>query len=90
MREFCAEQARRIAERWAAVHAAQAAEPVRQTRVTEIVIRDSRRPMQTIRVVREPRGHAWGRGRISVNGVAIGGRPRGRTAIGKLLAEALA
>jgi hypothetical protein len=76
--------------RWAAHHAANAGEPQRHSRVTEVTIRDSHRPMQNVRIHRESIGHAWSRARVYVNGQRIGRRTFGSTAMGKLLAEALA
>ena len=63
---------------------------MRQTRIEEITIRSSLRPLQIIRIERQPRDQAWSRGRVEVNGQRIGRRPFGRTALGKLIAEALA
>jgi hypothetical protein len=60
--------------------AAHAGDPQRHSRVSEVTIRDSHRPMQIIRIHREPTEHSWSRGR----------RTFGKTALGKLLAEALA
>jgi hypothetical protein len=76
--------------RWAAYHAAQAGEPVRQSRVTEITVRDSHRPMEIVRIVREPRDHSWGRGRVEVNGKPVGRRALGISGIARLLARSLA
>lgn len=75
--------------RWAAYHAAKADEPVRQSRVTEITIRDSHRPMEIVRIVRQPRAHSWGRGRVTVNGRPVGRRAFGVSAIARLLARSL-
>jgi hypothetical protein len=77
------------AARWDAHHAAHAGDPQRHSRVTDITIRDSHRPMQTVRIHRESIGHAWSRGRIYVNGQRVGHRAYGRTALAKLIAEAL-
>ena len=78
------------AARWDAHHAAHAGDPQRHSRVTDITIRDSHRPMQTVRIFREPTEHSWSRGRVYVNGKRVGRRTLGKTALGKLLAEALA
>jgi hypothetical protein len=75
--------------RWDAHHAAHAGEPKRHSRVSELTIRDSHRPLQIIRIHRESKGHAWSRGRVYIDGHRIGHRAFGRTALGKLLAEAL-
>ena len=84
------ESARKAANaRWSAYHAAQAGEPQRHSRSTELTIRDSHRPMQIIRIHRESIGHAWSRGRVYINGRRVGHRAFGRTALAKLLAEAL-
>ena len=76
--------------RWTEYHAAQAAEPVRQSRVTELTIRDTHRPMEIVRIVRQPRDHSWGRGRVTVNGRPVGRRAFGVSAIAQLLARSLA
>jgi hypothetical protein len=76
--------------RWAAVRAARAEEPIRQTRIDEITIRSSIRPQQILRVERQPAERGWSRAHVYVNGRRVGCRGYGRTALGKLLAEALA
>ena len=76
--------------RWAAYHAFQAGDPQRHSRVIELTIRDSHRPMQVIHIHRESIGHAWSRARVYVNGSRVGVRAFGRTALAKLVAEALA
>jgi hypothetical protein len=75
--------------RWAAYHATQDAEPVRQSRVTEIVIRDSHRPMEVIRLTREPRGQTWSRAIVTQNNQPVGRRAFGVSAISRLLARSL-
>jgi hypothetical protein len=69
---------------------AHAGDPQRHSRVSEVTIRDSHRTMQIIRIHREPTEHSWSRGRVYVNGKRVGRRTFGKTALGKLLAEALA
>ena len=75
--------------RWAAYHVAQDGEPVRQSRVTELTIRDTHRPMEIVRIVRQPRDHSWGRGRVTVNSRPVGRRAFGISAIARLLARSL-
>ena len=76
--------------RGAANHAFQAGDPQRHSRVIELTIRDSHRPMQVIHIHRESIGHAWSRARVYINGSRVGVRAFGRTALAKLIAEALA
>jgi hypothetical protein len=75
--------------RWASVRAARADEPIRQTRIDEITIRSTIRPMQIIRIERQPKAHGWSRAHVYVNGQRVGRRTYGRSAIAKLLATAL-
>lgn len=76
--------------RWAVVRAARAAEPVRETRVVEIEVRDSHRPRATVRMVAQETPRGWSRWQVSQNGVRIGRRTCGRTSVGKLVARWLA
>lgn len=75
--------------RWAAYHATHAGEPIRQSRVTELTIRDTHRATEIVRIVREPRDHSWSRGRVTVNGRPVGKRAFGFSAIARLLARSL-
>lgn len=70
-------------------HRAADGEPIRKTRVEEIMIRSSLRPMQIIRIERQQSEHGWSRGRVTVNSQRVGRRTLGRTALSKLIWEAL-
>lgn len=84
------ERARAAAEaRWSAVRAARADEPVREGRVVEITIRDTRQPMRVLRLQAEPRELGWSRWAVSENGVRVGRRRFGRSAISDLIARSL-
>jgi hypothetical protein len=89
-REFNAAQARRIAKRWEKRQEVLKDEPLRQSRVTELTIRDSHRPMEIVRIVREPRDHSWGRGRMEMNGKPVGRRAFGISGIARMLARSMA
>ena len=69
MREFRAAQSRRIAARWAKVHAARAADPVRQTRTNRITIEDTHTTRTILVVRREQTERGWSRARVEVNGI---------------------
>lgn len=89
-KEARSERARRAAEaRWAAVREARAGEPVRQTRVVEIDIRDTIQPRRTIRMKADPTDRGYGRWMVGENGQRIGTRRFGATAIARLIAESL-
>jgi hypothetical protein len=78
--------ARRAAEaRWAAYHEAQADDPIRQTRVVEMTIKDSHRPMRVIRMEAEQTERGWSRWLATENGERVGRRRFGGTAIAKLI-----
>jgi len=80
------ERARRAATaRWAAYHLAQADAPLRQTRVVEMTIRDSHRPMRVIRMAAEQTDRGWSRWLVTENGERVGRRRFGGTAIAKLI-----
>jgi ATPase subunit of ABC transporter with duplicated ATPase domains len=72
--------------RWDAVRAARAGEPVRETRVTEITVRDSHRPMEIVRLQSEETRSGWSRRRVSHNGVSLSIRPLGPSGIASLIA----
>jgi hypothetical protein len=74
--------------RWARHHAGIEAPP-RETRVVEMSIRDSHRPMRTLRFEADETERGWGRWRVSEGGARIGERRFGRTAIGALIARSL-
>lgn len=76
--------------RWKACHAACSGEPLRESRKTELTIRDTHRPLQIVRIERQEIKRGWSRGRVEVNGQRVGRRTFGRTAIARLIAEALA
>ncbi len=84
------ERARRAAEaRWEAARESRSDEPVRQTRVVELTIRDTHRCRRTI-VLRADEGfRGWGRWLVSENGERIGRRRFGRSAIAALIARSL-
>ena len=75
--------------RWARVHAERAGEPVRKTRVVEIVIKDSMMPMRTIRMQAEPGEQRWGRWMVWENGRRVGRRRWAATAVAKAIAASL-
>ncbi len=75
--------------RWAAVRAARAGEPPRQTRVVELTLRDTHRPMRIILLEAEPTENGWGRWAVTENGERIGRRRFGRTRIGQTIAGSL-
>ena len=84
------ERGRKAAEaRWARVHSERAAEPVRQTRVVEIVIRDSMMPLRTIRMEAEPREMGWSRWAVTENGLRAGRRRYGASAVALAIARTL-
>jgi hypothetical protein len=89
MREFRAAQSRRIAARWAKVHAAHVGEPVRETRVVEMTIRDSHRPMRIIRLQAEETERGWSRWMAQENGQRAGRKPWGKNAIARAIAGTL-
>lgn len=90
-RERRSAAARKAAEaRWAAVRSRFHGEPVRTTRVVEIVIRDSHRQMRTIRMVADEQPRGWGRWAVTENWQVVGERRLGRTAIAGLIARSLA
>lgn len=67
--------------RWDRVHAAPVA--VRESRVVEITIRDSHRPMELVRARREMDDVGiWGRWRVA----GVAGRPVGPRGLGRLIA----
>jgi hypothetical protein len=76
------ERAQRAAEaRWARAHDAA---PARETRTIEIAIRDSHRPMETIRLSRDEVGDGrWSRWRVA----DVDCRPVGTTGVARLLAR---
>jgi hypothetical protein len=75
--------------RWDAYHAAMADEPVRQTRVIEMVVVDSHRPRRRIRLEANETARGWGRWKMTENGVRIGKRRFGESAVGKAIARSL-
>jgi hypothetical protein len=86
-RSWTPESGRRGANaRWAAHHAAQAGEPVRETRVVEVTVRDSHRPGCTVRLEANETVHGWGRWAVFQAETRIGKRRMGRHAVGDLIA----
>ena len=69
--------------------AASAGEPIRETRVVEMVIRDSHRTMRLIRMTAEPRERGWSRWMVAENGAQVGRRKFGNHAIARLIARSL-
>lgn len=89
-RQDRSDRARRAAQaRWDRAHAEDAVLQPRQSRFVEIMIRDSHRTQRTIRLTAEDNGHAWSRWTVHENGVRIGRRAFGKTAIAGLLARSL-
>jgi hypothetical protein len=85
------EAGRRAANaRWARVHAACNGEPVRESRVVELSIRDSHRPARVIRMQADMTPRGWSRWAVSENGARIGCRTFGRRALAGLIAGSLA
>ena len=84
------ERARKAANaRWDAVRAGRMDEPVRETRVVEMTIRDTHRPQRTIRMKAEEARRGWGRWHVWENGVRIGTRRIGRTMLAEAIARSL-
>jgi hypothetical protein len=74
-REFREAQRQRVLKRWAKVHAARAADPVRQTRTNRITIEDTHTTRTILIIRREQTERGWSRARVEVNGiVTCGGR----------------
>ena len=88
-KEFCEAQRQRIEKRWEKSRDAQYDDPVRKSRVVELTIRDSLRPMRTIRLQCDPTERGWGRFSVDENGVMIGRRRFGCSAIAKLISASL-
>ena len=86
-REFCEAQSRRVSVRWARAHATQAAEPVRQTRIVELPIRDTHRAGAPIRMEAEPTRHGFGRWLLTENGEQIGTKRLGRRQVEDMIAS---
>jgi len=85
-REFSDAQRRRVNARWERVHAASAGEPVRRSRVIDIEIRDSHRPLARIRLHAEPAERGWSRWLATENGSPIGKRRFGRKSLAAMIA----
>jgi hypothetical protein len=75
--------------RWDRYHS-NTEEPPRESRIVEIRIIDSHRPMQTIRLQAEQTEIGWGRWLVHANSQRIGQRRLGRSAIADLLSLFLA
>jgi hypothetical protein len=88
-REFCAAQSGRIAKRWAKAAAAREGEPIRETRVVEMTIRDSHRPMRIVRLQAEETERGWSRWTAHENGQRAGQKPWGKNAIARAIARTL-
>ena len=84
-KEFCEAQRKRVKSRWKKWHEALKNEPTRVTRLTELTIRDSQRPMMVLKLEWSQKGRC----RIELNGQMMGLRPMGRTGLGKTLARVL-
>lgn len=87
-REFCEAQRQRIAKRWAKVHAVQVGDPVRQTRVIQMTILDTHRPMRIIRLQAEETERGWSRWTATENGQPCT-RLWGKIAIAKAIARTM-
>lgn len=84
------ERASRAARaRWDRVHAAQAADPVLQSRVVELTIVDTNRMRRVIRLQAEPAARGWGRWLVNENGRRVGQRRFGAKAIAAMIAGSL-
>ena len=84
-KEFCEAQRKRVEKRWAKYHEGLAGEPTRLTRVTILTVRDSCRPMTTVRLVWSESGrcHIW------QDGVHLRVRPQGKRGLSEMLARML-
>ena len=67
--------------------AASAGEPVRVSRITEVTIRDTHRPLAVFRFQREPTERGWGRAKPEQNGKELSIRPVATAGIARLLAK---
>ena len=74
--------------RWERYHAG-IEEPTRESRIVQIQITESHRPMQTIRLQAEEGLRGWGRWLVHANGDRIGQRRYGRSAIADMIARLL-
>jgi DNA-directed RNA polymerase subunit E'/Rpb7 len=88
-KEFSDAQRKRVAARWKKQHAAAQGEPIRQTRVVELVIRDSQRTMRNIKLTAHQRERGWSRWTVTENNTPIGRRAFGAHAIAQLIARSL-
>lgn len=64
-------------------------EPPRVSRIVELRIIDSHRPMQTIRLQAEQTDIGWGRWLVHTNGERIGQRRLGRSAVADMISNFL-
>lgn len=88
--EFRDAQSRRAHARWEKHRARQIETPVRQSKLVELTIRDSHRPMRVIRLRADPTDRGWGRFAGEENGRAIAhGRRFGHRHIATLIAQSL-
>jgi len=74
--------------RWDRYHAG-IEEPPRESRIVQIQITDSHRPMQTIRLQAEQTERGWGRWLVHANDQRIGQRRYGRSAVADMLSNFL-
>jgi hypothetical protein len=88
-REFRAAQSRRVAQRWSKASAVRVGEPIRETRVVLMTIRDSHRPMRIIRMQAEETERGWSRWVVQENGQPAGQKPWGKNAIARAIASTL-
>jgi hypothetical protein len=65
-------------------------EPVRETRVVEMLLRDSHRPQCVLRLEAQETPRGWSRWRVSQNGKRVGARSFGSSAVAKMIARVLA
>ena len=82
-KEFREAQRKRIEKRWEKELAGRVGEPVRQTRVVELEIRDSMRPRTTIRLEAEEAERGWGRWAVWQDGVRVGTEGSGKGKAGR-------
>jgi hypothetical protein len=73
--------------RWDRVSAARADEPVRQTRVVVLEVRDTHRMRATIRMEADETPRGWSRWTVTEGGQRIGRRRYGGRAVAELIAK---
>ena len=89
-REFRDAQRRRVEARWARQSAERERDPVRQTRVVEITVRDSHRTRTLIRLEADENERSWGRWGVWQDGQRVEQRRAGKRQLAAMVAEFLA